>query len=149
MTRLLFLVSAFIFTGTALCAQNTKETNGIIRGTIVTSDGKPAASVTVEIGHAKRIGISNEKGEYMFKNIKPGNWIIQVSAAAATSQQSAITLVAGQTLTVDFTLKESAQQLQEVIVTTKNLNKENSSVAKMPLKRMENPQVYKIGRAHV
>ncbi|MGG7666939.1 TonB-dependent receptor plug domain-containing protein [Dyadobacter sp. BHUBP1] len=39
-------------------------------------------------------------------------------------------------------MKENASQLQEVMVSARNLNRENVIVAKMPLKKLENPQVY-------
>ncbi|GGM90750.1 hypothetical protein GCM10010967_24760 [Dyadobacter beijingensis] len=50
--------------------------------------------------------------------------------------------MAGGQVSVDFSLKESAAQLQEEIVSGRNLNCENVIVAKIPLKKLENPQVY-------
>lgn len=138
MKKLLSLLSAFLLSITALFAQN----NGTIKGTIVTSDGQPAAYVTVRIDRSKWGGISNENGEYIIQHVKPGSWTLKVSAVAAATQEKVITVTAGQTLQVDFVLDQSAEQLKEVIVSTKNLNKENRFVAKMPLKNLENPQVY-------
>lgn len=141
MTRILFSFIA-LFSTTILVAQNTKDGNTVIKGIITTSDGKPAEGVTISIERSKWASFSNEKGEYLLKNVKPGKWTVKVSSVATVAQQKEITIDAGQTVQVDFSLKEDAAQLQEVIVSARNLNKQTAAVAKMPLKNLENPQVY-------
>lgn len=138
---LIFLFASFVCRPVAM-GQNNRANNSTIQGTINTSDGQPAASVTVRIDRSPWGGVTNEKGEYILKNVKPGNWVLKVSAVSLEPQQQDIVLSAGQLLKVNFTLKENAAQLQEVIVSNKNLNRENKFVAKMPLKNLENPQVY-------
>ena len=142
MTKLLFVLTALLFSVTLLTAQNVKPNNGTIKGTITTSDGKPAASVTINIEKGRWGAVSNDKGEYIIKNIKPGKWILKVSAVTTEAQEKGITIHANETLQQDFVLEESAGQLQEVLVAARNGNKENRFVAKMPLKQLENPQVY-------
>lgn len=134
--RLLFLIT-FLFSITTLFAQT-----GTIKGKVTTSDGQPGAYITVRIDRSNKGAISNEKGEYLIKNVKPGNWTLKISAVAAASQDQTVTVVAGQTVTADFVLNANAAQLQEVIVSEKASNRESKSVAKMPLKNLENPQVY-------
>ena len=129
------LITFLLLITTTSFAQN-------IKGTITTSDGKPAVNVTVRIDRSRWGGISNENGEYTIKNIKPGTWTVKVTAVAAVSQEKTVTVAAGQTVAADFVLNENAAQLQEVIVSTNNLNRETQTVAKMPLKNLENPQVY-------
>jgi len=140
MLRLLSLLTVFTLLGTGLSAQNTKST-GSVKGIITSSDGKPAAYITVQID-GKWGGVSNEKGEYLVRNIKPGEWTIRVSAVAMVSQEKTITVTAGGTSQVDFVLAENAEQLEEVTISNQRLNKETRFVAKMPLTNLENPQVY-------
>lgn len=135
MTKLLNLLVAFLFFIATSHAQN-------ITGTITTSDGKPAVNVTVRVDHSRWGDITNENGVYTIKNIKPGNWTIKVSAVAATAQEKTVTITAGETLKVDFVLNQNAAQLHEVIVSDNHINRETKSVARMPLKNLENPQVY-------
>jgi iron complex outermembrane receptor protein len=141
MTKLLSFLSVFFLSTTLLFAQSSKGI-GIIQGTVTTSDGKSAAYVTVSIERSNRTVMSDDKGVYTFKNVRPGTWTIKVSAVGTASQQKEVVLAADQTVQVDFTMKEDAGQLQEVTISARNSNKENKIVAKMPLKYLENPQVY-------
>lgn len=138
MTKRLLLICTFLFSVTALFAQGT----AFVKGTITTSDGKPAANVTVRIEQTKWGAITNENGEYLIKNVKPGAWNLKVSAVSVASQVKQISVAAGETQQVDFVLNANSAQLQEVIISTKSPTKENNIVAKMPLKNLENPQVY-------
>ncbi|SHN40495.1 TonB-dependent receptor [Chitinophaga sp. CF418] len=142
MTRHLLFLSFLLLLIHVVSAQGVKDNNGIISGTITTSDGKPASNVTIRIERTKWGGISDEKGEFIIKNVRPGNWLLKVSAVAAVGQEKSVSVAAGETVHVDFTLNENAAQLQEIIVSSTNPNKENSIVAKMPLRNLENPQVY-------
>ena len=143
MIKRIFLLSVLLTLSiTVLFAQRSNSNNSTIRGKIITSDGSPAANVTVRIERSKWGAISNENGEYIIERVKPGNWTLKVSAVEAATQEKEINVTAEQVLQVDFVLKENAAQLQEVIVSTRNIKKEDAFVAKMPLKNLENPQVY-------
>jgi iron complex outermembrane recepter protein len=137
-----FVFFCVLLVSTTLLFGQPARTGGSIKGTVITSDGKPAPFVSVRILRSTWGGTSNEKGEYLIKNVKPGNWVVEVTAIDAATQQREIVVAAQQTVQVDFTLKENAAELQEVSVSAKNLNSENNFVAKMPLKKLENPQVY-------
>lgn len=132
----------FLLSCNVLSAQTTAENNAAVSGIILSSDGKPVESVTIGIERSRWGSVSNEEGKYRISGIRPGRWTIKVSAIGAASQEKEVVLEAGQTLQVNFTLKENAARLEEVIISTRNANKENRMVAKMPLKNLENPQVY-------
>ncbi|GAA4301503.1 TonB-dependent receptor [Compostibacter hankyongensis] len=129
-----------LFPSFLLFAQD--ESTGTVRGTIAGSDGLPAANITVSITRSSWGSISNEQGKYIIRNIKPGSWTLKISAVGMATQEKKIHVAAGQTLTVDFRLKENAAALREVVVSGRNPDKVNTGVAKMPLKNLENPQVY-------
>jgi len=138
MSKHLLLLTVLLLSLQSVFAQG----GGTIKGTITTSDGKPASNVTVRVDHSKWGGISDEKGAFAIKNVKPGTWTLKVTAVSVMAEERTVIVAAGQTVTVDFTLNESAAQLHEIIISSTNPNKENRTVAKMPLKNLENPQVY-------
>ncbi|MHC8947520.1 TonB-dependent siderophore receptor [Sphingobacterium hungaricum] len=86
-----------------------------IKGRVTSSDGKPAQYVTVSLENTGTT--TNRDGNYDFKKINPGTYLIKVSAIGIQSAEKSVTIEAGQTQTVDFTLSESNETLQEVIVT--------------------------------
>jgi len=144
MGKLLLFLHVFILSTTVLFAQN-----GTVKGTITTADGQPAINITLRIDRTKWGAISNEKGEYIIKNVKPGSWLLKATAIAAVAQEKPITVAAGQTLQVDLVLNENAAELHEVIISSRNGNKQNNIVAKMPLTNLENPQVYNTVSAEI
>jgi iron complex outermembrane receptor protein len=138
----IFLFLGILFISFFSFAQTSRVPNGNVQGTITTIDNKPAAFVTVRIDQSKWEVMTDERGEYMIRNVRPGTWIIRVSSVATAVQEKEITVVSGQTTKLDLVLKENAGELQEVTVSARNLNKENNIVGKMPLRNLENPQVY-------
>lgn len=120
---------------------------GTIKGKITTSDGKPAAYVTVRIDRTEWGAMSNDRGEYVLRRVQPGNWIVEISAVGLATQQKAIGLAAGENIEVNFVINETATELHEVTVNAqrnKAAEKESEYVARMPLKNLENPQSYSI-----
>ena len=121
--------------------------NATIKGKISTSDGKVAEFVNVQLNGTNKGTISNENGEYKIERIKAGIYKLKVSLIGLETKEQQIEVKAGEMLTVDFALAESANQLQEVVVqsnTNKFSQKETESVARMPLKNLENSQVYSV-----
>lgn len=138
--RFILLVIS-VLTVTISNAQNAKDNNGTVKGTITTSDGSPAAFVTVRVKNGRWGDVTNEQGQYNIKNIKPGAWTIVVTNLVSAQEQT-VEVSAGQTSQADFVLKENASQLKEVTVSSRNVNREDKYVAKMPLRNLENAQVY-------
>src|SRR5206468_2316872 len=66
----------------------------------------------------------------------------------AKKEEKSVTVVAGQTTTVNFMLNESSAQLDEVVVSsTKTINRKKLSIGKMNVAPMDLPQsVTVIGR---
>jgi iron complex outermembrane receptor protein len=87
-----------------------------IKGKIKTADGQPAVYVSVGIKNINHGTTTNDNGEYFLQRVKPGNYTVKVSAVGIQAQEKQVTVVAGQTLTLDFTLTENSQLLNEVTV---------------------------------
>ncbi len=136
------LLPALLFS-TVLFAQQ-KET-GSIKGIVTTSEGKPAASVTVKLKGTNKASLSEENGTFILRNIKPGSYELEVTLMGYQNLVQALSVKEGNMTEVKLQLTVSSEQLQEVIVKT-SLNKfktaASKDVAKMPLGNLENPQVY-------
>jgi iron complex outermembrane receptor protein len=116
--------------------------NGTISGTVKTSDGNAADAVTVTIKGSQKAAVTDQNGNYQLRNVKPGQYTLIATLVGLEKQEQSVNLSAGEKLTVSFTLSESTAQLNEVTISARNLNKINPIVAKTPLKKLENPQVY-------
>lgn len=116
-----------------------------ISGTIVLIDNTPAENISVTLKGTSFTTATNEQGQYEFKNVKPGTYTIRISAIGIVSVEESVTVAQGEKVTKNFTLSESAEQMKEVVIegqTSKFARKESQVVSKMPLKDIENPQVY-------
>jgi iron complex outermembrane recepter protein len=117
--------------------------SGSIRGVVKTSDGNPAEFVNIAIEGTSKGDIADRNGKFEIRNVAPGNYILIASFIGLENTQQPVEVKPGETVTVDFILKENTKQLEEVIISGRaTLNKEDNYVAKMPLRKMENPQVY-------
>ncbi|WP_233496656.1 TonB-dependent receptor [Mucilaginibacter hurinus] len=127
-----------------LFAQQT----GSLKTIVTTSDGLPASSISVLIKEIKKGGTTNEKGESLINRIPAGNYTVVISAVGLSTQQKTVTIAAGQQGLIEVMLTENMNDLQEVSVQgrkdSKIINKESDFVARMPLKNLENPQVYNV-----
>lgn len=131
----------FLFSSIIVFAQN-----GAIRGTVKTSDGKPAEFVTIGIQGTNKGTSVNQKGSYQLNHIAEGSYTLTASFVGLMPQSKAVEVKAGEVTVVDFVLSENNKQLQEVLVKgstgSKFTKQASNTVAKMPLSNLENPQVY-------
>jgi iron complex outermembrane receptor protein len=117
-----------------------------IKGTVKTSDGKPASSVTITLKETGRATTVDQDGKFTLNRIKPGNYTLVASFIGFTPQIKQVEVKSHETVTVDLMLSESSQQLSEVVVSGSRANKftnlKTDYVARVPLTNLENPQVY-------
>ncbi len=117
----------------------------MVKGTITTSDGKPAQDVTVRI--KARTTITDDAGIFTFHHLAPGTYQLEISLVGHNTLRQQVTVEENKTTSLTLQLQVSEKQLDAVTVTTghnKFNKKETDDVARMPLKNMENPQVYSI-----
>ncbi|MCD2424133.1 TonB-dependent receptor [Niabella pedocola] len=132
---LLFLLSLFFI------APAIAQTTGTVKGKITTSDGKPAADVSVSLNNGSG-AVANTRGQYEIRNIAPGTYKVLVSFTGLASQEQPVTIIAGENAVVNFVLTENEKELQTVVISSRRDKQASEYAAKMPLKNMENPQVY-------
>ncbi|WP_017731122.1 TonB-dependent receptor [Nafulsella turpanensis] len=142
--RLLFLlVTAFSFTGvSALQAQQ----RGSIQGEVKTADGAAAAFVNVLIEGTRKGDVTNKEGEYKISGVEEGTYTLTFSYVGFELEEIEVGVREGEiTVVPTVSLQESAESLQEVVVESyvnRFANQESTYVGKLPLKQIENPQVY-------
>lgn len=112
-----------------------------VKGTITTTDGKPAPFVNITIRGAKKATMTDENGHFSFDNLKPCSCTLIISHTGLQSQEKAITIDEGQTLDLQLTLQETAKQLDEVVVNGhRTLNERPVSIGKANISPLDLPQ---------
>ncbi len=140
-TKLLSIIAS-VFLSISAFAQT-----GTIKGTVKTSDGQPAEMVNIGLKGTSKGNTTNSKGEYEIKNIEPGTYVLKTSFVGLETKEQQVEVKDNEiSLVPEITLKENVQQLSEVMVLGQKDNKfYNDSifvVGKLPLKDIENSQVY-------
>ena len=137
------LTALSLFTFSAQ-AQNTAS----ISGTVKTADGKPLEGVTVSVTELKVSTSTNDRGEFRIKRLPAGTHKITAKYLSLQSDAKQVTVAAGQNTQVDFVMVETLQQLEEVSISSGRsktiASKRSDYIARMPLKNLENPQVYTV-----
>lgn len=112
-TKLLCGLAAFLLIPSLAMAQE-----GEITGTISdvnTEQSLPGASVLIV---ESQVGTSADvDGEYTIGGIEPGEKTLRVSFVGYQTVERTVTLEPGETVTADFQLQSTAQDLEEVVVT--------------------------------
>lgn len=144
-----FIGMICIFFSSQLLQGQTKTSNtGEITGTVTTIDGEPAQAVTVRLKGFNKSAKTNSAGSFEFKKVPFGKYTVEVSMVGYKPSTASTELTEENPLsTVDIKLNSSTQDLEEVVVRTggnRFAKKESDDVSKMPLKNIENPQVYTI-----
>ncbi|RAJ08817.1 iron complex outermembrane receptor protein [Chitinophaga skermanii] len=121
------------------------ENGGIVKGIIKTSDNKPAPGVPVQLQGTKKYAISDDQGEFIIRNVNPGTYTIEVALTGYQTTTQSVIVEKDKTSNVSLQLTLSERNLSEVeVVAARNKFAKTASdyVAKLPLKNIENPQVY-------
>lgn len=95
------------------------QERGKVTGKINLSDNTAAENISVALKGTTYSAVSNAQGHYEIKNIKPGSYTIRISAVGIKTIEDNITVAANETVTKNFTLSESQEQLDEVVIEEK------------------------------
>nr|WP_295926424.1 TonB-dependent receptor [uncultured Dyadobacter sp.] len=90
---------------------------GRIEGRITSRDDKPAAFIHVTLKGLKSGVTTDERGQFILLNIKPGQHILQTSAVGYQPSREQVNVEPGQTVQLKLTILEAAEQLQTVEIT--------------------------------
>jgi len=146
MQAVILIISLFIsFTATTLANDIDEDNNGIIKGKVITSDGKPAADVAVILQGTSHVTSTDGSGSFTFRNIPAGNYQVAVSLTGYNNEVKDITVESAKTINISIQLAISNKQLGEIVVTgnqNKLVKRSTPYVSKLSLANLENPQVY-------
>lgn len=120
---------------------------GRITGRITSNKNLPLELVSVSLVELQKGTLTNEQGNYYFNDLLPGHYTVKIQLLGAAEKTILLDVAAGQTAEANYQLpKENIHALQEVTVagigTNRFSKKESIYVARLPLKNLENPQVY-------
>ncbi|MGC4021116.1 MAG: TonB-dependent receptor [Cyclobacteriaceae bacterium] len=123
------------------------QSSGSLKGIVHTSDGQPAQDVNLVLKGSGKGATTNHLGEYAIVNIKPGKFTLVISFVGHKTLEHEVEVSSGvETIVPEIILNESAEQLAEIVIRGSKINsfdnKESEYVSKIPLKKMENSQVY-------
>lgn len=124
------------------------QSSGNIQGKIVNKNGMPVSNANVDIPGTTMGAESTSEGIFLLQNVPSGNYSLRISFVGFQTRELAVSVQAGETTTLaNIVLNSNEQDLEEVVVRANgNINEFSRSksdyVAKLPLKDIENPQVY-------
>lgn len=112
------LVIAALIAGTPAARAASQQPTGRIEGDVTDSRSRqPLAGASVFI-QGTSIGTQTmERGHYVLLSVPAGQYELRARRIGFTNAAKQVTVVAGQTVTVDFPLSEAAISLEEVVVT--------------------------------
>lgn len=134
----LFFLSFFMCTVSTSFAQINA---GIIKGMVTTTDNKPVALATVQLKGIKRPVLTNNEGAFLFKNIQPGSYEVEISLVGYETSVLQVKIASDETTIIEMKLTVSQKQLKEVIVSAgrnrETIDEVPSSVSIISLKTLE------------
>lgn len=142
MKKWLLFSFVFIISSVYVQAQNNPTGNFIIKGKIITSDGKPAAQVNVQLAETKQTVASGTDGAYQFTVTNAGKYNLVVSYVGLATQVKHFAIGTDNAAQIiNFVLVENHAELAEVIVAaTKTKLDKIATIGKLPIKPMDLPQ---------
>lgn len=94
------------------------QATGNITGSIVdAASARPLMDAQVFIPGASRGTLSNSAGRFLLNNVPAGTVTVRVELIGYAAREQQVTVTAGQTTLVDFSLSQDAISLEELVVT--------------------------------
>ncbi|WP_197060030.1 TonB-dependent receptor [Sporocytophaga myxococcoides] len=121
---------------------------GSISGIVQDSAGKKLEHAAVTVKGTNLSAITDSKGTFIIDNVPAGTTVLAILKVGFKPLEKSIEVVGGETnFVTGLVLSDDVHELDEVeilIRRQKFAKAESEQVARMPLKNMENPQVYNV-----
>src|SRR6056297_379102 len=120
---------------------------GNLKGTVTDQRNNPLGNVNIAVSNTSLGTNTDYSGGYEISNLAPGSYTLTFSMVGYGTQNKTVNVYADQTTNVEtIVMVERQEQLNEVVVEGNQINKFSRKasvyVSKMPLRDIENPQVY-------
>lgn len=113
--------------------------NSTLGGKVTDSNGLPMSSVNVQIQNSSKGTVTDADGKFQFNNVSNGKVVVSASYVGSKTETKEV-VVNGNT-TVDFVMTDSANSLQDVVVTgvvnPKSKIKSSISITSLDVKQIE------------
>ncbi|MEO1434745.1 MAG: TonB-dependent receptor, partial [Bacteroidota bacterium] len=121
------LLFCFVF----LFAFQSLAQMGTINGTVKDKSNQTLVGATVSLEGASKGAFTDLEGNFVIDNIEPGQYKILVTYVGFETVSQGVTVAAGQTITVNFTMGVDALKMDEIVISgiQDNRTKIESSVA--------------------
>ncbi|WP_281234091.1 TonB-dependent receptor [Flavobacterium gelatinilyticum] len=117
----------FMFLLTSLTA--ISQELGKVSGKVSLSGNVPAEGISVVLRGTKYTAVTNTAGQYEIKNVKPGSYTISLHSVGIRPVEENIVVTAKQTTTKNFSLSESQEDLEEVVITKNKYKQDKPSLS--------------------
>lgn len=135
----ILLLTVLCIYGTLTYAQN--RSSGL-SGHLKSSSGAAIVAATVKLQNQAYKSVSDEKGEYSFPNLKPGSYVVHISAMGFKPQKQEVRINEGEEAKLNFILTESTQQMETVTVIGRTpiqeINQQAFNVSSIDAKKLHN-----------
>ncbi|WP_029269816.1 TonB-dependent receptor [Flavobacterium sp. KJJ] len=102
---------------------------GKVSGKVTLSGNVPAENVSVALKGTRYSAVTNSTGQYEIKNVKPASYTITISSVGIHRIEDQIVVTAKQTTNKNFSLSESQEDLDEVIITKNKYKQDKPSLS--------------------
>jgi TonB-dependent starch-binding outer membrane protein SusC len=92
------------------------QQQGTIVGTVTDPGGQPLAAIQVQVVGTQRGAMTDQQGRFSIPGVSPGERTVRASRIGLQAQTQTVTVVAGETVEVSFTLREVAIDLDAIVV---------------------------------
>ncbi|HET6527987.1 MAG TPA: TonB-dependent receptor [Balneolaceae bacterium] len=119
---------------------------GIIKGQVTNRKQQPVPHINIALEGTHFGSAANQQGFYKIDGIPADTYTLVVTGVGYQTEKRLVTVENGETLTINVILNSKKQKLQEIVVSRNQINKYatqiTSYVSKLPVKNINNPQVY-------
>lgn len=117
--RIIFLLMAFAIGSTCISAQSNKVTDANIGGHVIdTENGEHMPGCVIKILGTSLTTVTDGSGHYIFRDLKPGDYTLEVSCTGYETTRLETSVAADQTVELNFNIRPDAFMLDQVVVTS-------------------------------